>query len=133
MRGVADGAFGQGLIDFQLSISKPQAFLPAASYFRIEMEILGAGAPAAASQPLLREGLAFAENACANLFNNVSFKAGGQSVSEINSFVPQASMLRMRTSKTQAWQKSVGRTWGMNGSFLIARGSTSRWMGVGDA
>ena len=91
MRGVADGAFSAGLIDFQLSISKPQALLVGSSFFRIEAELVGAGAPAAASQPLLREGLAFADNACGNLFNSVSFKAGGQSVSEINSFVPAIS------------------------------------------
>lgn len=116
-RSVSDGNFAQGVQDFQFSISRPQAWLPAMSYFRVELELLGSGDPAAAAQPLFREQIAFAENAVGNLFTNIYCRAGGQDVSSITSFAPQASMLQMRTGKTHAWLNSVGRTWGMQGSF----------------
>ena len=116
-RAVADGQFAQGVMDYQFSISRPQGFIPSQSYFRVELELLGNGDPAAAAQPLFREQVAFAENAVGNLFSNVYMRAGGQDVSSITSFAPQASMLQMRTGKTQAWLNSVGRTWGMQGSF----------------
>jgi len=116
-RSVADSQFAQGVQDFQFSISRPQGFIPAQSYFRVELELLGNGDPAAASQPIFREQIAFAENAVGNLFSNVYMRAGGQDVSSITSFAPQASMLQARTSKTQSWLNSTGRTWGMSGSF----------------
>lgn len=116
-RNVSEGQFPQGVQDYQFSISRPQGFVPAHSYFRVQMELVGSGDPAAASQPLLREQIAFAENAVGNLWTNVFMRAGGQDVSSLTSFAPQASMIQARTGKTRAWLNSVGKTWGMSGSF----------------
>ena len=117
-RAVNDANFAQGVMDYQFSISRPQGWIPSQSYFRVELELLGAGDPAAAAQPLFREQVAFAENAVGNLISNVYVRAGGQDVSSITSFAPQASMLQMRTGKTHSWLKSTGReAWGMSGSF----------------
>ncbi len=70
-RSCAAEAFPQGTID-----SRPQGFIPSQSYFRIELEVLGQGAYAAAAQPLFSEQIALATNCAGNLFTNAYFQAG---------------------------------------------------------
>ena len=105
-RSIGNGTFSQGVIDFSWSTGQPTSWIPSKSYFRITMEIKGA---AGANQPETKESLAFADNAVSCLFNNVYFRAGGQDVSSIVNYVPQASQAKMRLQKTGAWLNSIGK------------------------
>ncbi len=117
-RSVAGAGFSQGVQDYVFSIARPSAWIPSQSYFRVEVEILGAGDPAAATQPLLGEQLAYAENAVGNAYTNCYVRAGGQDISSITQFSPQASMLAARTARSGCWQHTVGMSaWGLKGSF----------------
>lgn len=122
-RTVAGASFSQGVQDYVFSIARPQVFLPAQSYFRFELELLGAGDPnpgaaAPAAQPQLREGLALAENCVGSLYTNCFFLGGGQSVSQNVNFLAVANQVQARTGKSGSWQASVGQSaFGIEGSF----------------
>ena len=122
-RNISSGQFAAGVEDYVFSIARPQVWMPSQSYFKFELELLGAGDPnpgaaAPAAQPTLREGVAFAENAIGNMYTNVFCLAGGQSISSITNYVPQASQLMARTAKSAAWQSTVGKSaWQLEGSF----------------
>jgi hypothetical protein len=108
-KGVAGVQFIQGVQDFPFSIGYPSVWVPSRSYFRVEMELLGSGDPATATQPTLREQTAFADDAVGCLFSNVYMRGGGQDMSSITSFAPQASALKKRLNKTQPWLQSLGK------------------------
>ena len=98
--------FAQGIVDFNFQTGNPTAWIPSKSYFRISMEIRGDEGKA---QPLSTENIAFADNPVSCLFNNCYFRAGGQDVSSIVNYVPQASQAKMRLQKTGAWLSSIGK------------------------
>ena len=131
-RNISSGQFTAGVQDYVFSIARPQVWMPGQSYFKFEVELLGAGDPnvgaaAPAGVPTLREGVAFAENAIGNMYTNVFCLAGGQSISSITNYAAQASQLMARTSKSSAWQSTVGasqlgnlRALSVNGLLLFA-------------
>jgi hypothetical protein len=96
--------FSQGVQDYNFSIGGRTAWIPNRTYFRIGISLTGrAGAPTFSDQ------VAFADSVCGNLYNNVYFRAGGQDVSSIVSYVPQAQAVKNRIDKSGAWLKSVGK------------------------
>ena len=101
------GNFQAGLQDFVFSIGRPSCFIPSKSYFRVELKLTG---PDGATAPTIRQQVAFAENCVANMYNNAYFLAGGQSVSQVTNYLPQAAALEYRTSTSNAWLKSVGQS-----------------------
>jgi len=104
-KAVGGDSFTQGVQDFQINIGAPSVFKPSESYFRIACTVTQGG-----NQPSLTTGeVALADNFCASLYNQVSFRAGGQEVSSIQRYVGQADQIRTRISKTKAWQESVGK------------------------
>lgn len=107
-KAVAGDAFTQGVIDFNFQTGAPTAWIPSKSYFRIEMSILGGNLGTA--QPTISEQMAFADNAPSCLFNNVYFRAGGQDVSSIVNYVPQAQSAKCRLQKTGAWMNTTGKS-----------------------
>ena len=107
--------FAQGNQDYNFSIGNPTAWLPSKSYFRVTMSLraLGRsalGAQQVPAQPTTQDQLAFADGAIACLYNNVYFRAGGQDVSSIVNYVPQAHALKTRVMKSGAWMNSVGKS-----------------------
>ena len=58
------------------------------------------GAIIAPAQPVTGDQLAFADDAMACLYNNVYFRAGGQDVSSIVNYVPQAHALKTQVMKS---------------------------------
>jgi len=104
-RTVAGDSFPAGVMDFNVNIGNPSVFKPSESYFRIACTVT-----AGSNQPSLSSHeVALADNFCGALFNQVSFRAGGQDVSSCQRYVAQGEQLRMRLSKSYAWQKSVGK------------------------
>ena len=101
------GNFQAGLQDFVFSIGRPSCFIPSKSYFRVELKLTGSDG---ATAPTIRQQVALAENCVANMYNNAYFLAGGQSVSQVTNYLPQAAALEYRTSTSNAWLKTVGQS-----------------------
>lgn len=110
-RSVAREAFPAGLIDYDFSIGGNTAWIPSKSYFRIGVKLVGAlpndGTPAVA--PILNSDVAFANFCPGNLFDNCIFMAGGQDVSSIVNYAPQAHALKYRLKKSGAWMATTGK------------------------
>ena len=98
--------FVRGIQDYVFSIGAPNVFIPSKSYFRAEIEIKGAGG---AAIPTQAEQIALADNACASLYDNIYFRAGGQDVSSVTQYAPQAGMVKHRTTVPGAWLHTIGR------------------------
>jgi hypothetical protein len=114
--GAGNDNFNGGVIDFNWSIGGRYAWIPAKSYFRIGLSIYND--QAATTQPTPGDKIAFADDVCACLFNNIYFRAGGQDVSSIVNYVPQASILKNRVTKSGAWLRSTGSSaYGLDANF----------------
>jgi hypothetical protein len=123
-RAISGGNFQAGLQDFVFSIGRPSCFIPSKSYFRVELKLTG---PDEITAPTISNQVALAENCVANMYNNAYFLAGGQSVSQVTNYLPQAAALEYRTSTSNAWLKSVGQsafTYNPNLSSRISAVST---------
>lgn len=107
-RSVAQNAFPAGLIDFDFSIGGNTAWIPSKSYFRIGVRLLGPAADGPVA-PILNNELAFANFCPGNLFDNCIFMAGGQDVSSIVNYSPQAHALKYRLKKSGAWLATTGK------------------------
>ena len=107
-RAIGNGQFASGVQDFNFSVAHPNVWSPADSYFVVEVELLGKGDPTTAGQPKISDGVAFAEGVCNNLYSNAYVYAGGQALSSIVQYLPQAAALHRRTSYTWAHASSVG-------------------------
>ena len=106
-KGVSFDDFSRGVIDFNFSANgSTNVWIPRKSYLKITLEIKGK------LNTILRTSdcTALADDVCGGLFNNCSLKAGGQDVSAINNYVAQASILKNRYGRTNAWLKSVGKS-----------------------
>ena len=96
--------FPQGVQDYNWSVGGASLWLPKKSYFKATMRITYNGA-----QAIIQEQVAFADNVIGNLFDNIYFRGGGQDISSIVSYAPQASILRQRLTKSGAWLNSMGK------------------------
>ena len=118
-RDVTYGQFGSGLQDYVFSVGRPNVFYPSKSYMRFQVAVSGAVSAQTGSavvQPTVSQQIALAEGCIANAYNNANFLAGGQSISQINSFFPQASAVEARTSHSGAWLDKIGSyVYGYNG------------------
>jgi len=118
-RTVADDEFPRGVQDYNWSISNPTVWYPNRSYFRVDIEVLGAGDPAGNPVPKLSDQVALAEGAVNNAFVNAYFTAGGQLVSSLVNFLPQCGSVdsRYKQSSSNSWMKTVGGAFGVSGSL----------------
>jgi hypothetical protein len=104
-RPLGNGQFPDGVIDYNFNIGGKTGWIPSLSYFRVALKLKGAGGAA----PVLKDQVAMAESVCGNLFSNVYFRAGGQDVSSIVNFVPQAQAVKTRLTKSGAWLNTIGK------------------------
>lgn len=116
-RSVARDEYSKGLQDFIWSISSPSVWYPSKSYFRYSLELYGPGAPATTNQPIVADGLAFAENAVSNSIVNAYAYAGGQVVSSVVNSYPQCAAVAYRAGKTASWLANQGNTYLQNGTL----------------
>ena len=104
-RSVANGTFDRGVLDFDFSIGGKTVFIPSKTYFRIGMKLTdNAGDP-----PDIATDVAYANMAPGNLFDNCFFTAGGQTVSSIVNYAPQAHACGYRLKKSGAWLSTLGK------------------------
>ena len=104
-RNISGDEFSKGIIDFDFSIGGKTVFIPSKSYFRVGVKLTKTdGDPVSQA-----EDVAFANFCPGNLFDNVYFLAGGQTVSSIVNYAPQAHACSYRLSKSGAWLNSIGK------------------------
>lgn len=122
-RAVADANFPLGVQDYNWSIGPPLGWIPNKSYFRIALQLLrrgGGGGPVVGV-----DDLALADNVCAALFNNIYVRMGGQDVSSITNYVPQASQCKTRLDKSGAWLSNIGKSaFGCDADFASRQART---------
>jgi hypothetical protein len=105
-RAVGGSNFASGVQDFNWSIGRPKSWIPARSYFRIEIELLGKHG---ADAPDLNDQVALADNVASALYNNVYARMGGRDVSSITNYVPQAHQVKTRLDKSGSWLDTIGK------------------------
>jgi hypothetical protein len=128
---VSGNSFSKGLQEYPFSVGRPSAWIPAQSYFRLQLSLRKKTGPAEGAHTppsYLADRVAFAENVAACLYTNVTFKAGGQDVSSILAYIPQAAQLKTRLNKSLGWQKSVG-----NGCYMVESSFENRSKKVSSA
>lgn len=96
--------FSRGVIDFQYNIQSQSRLIPSLSYIKCEAEILING-----SAPTLQDKIALSEVWLSNLCESVSFYIGNKSISRVDDYVGQTSMLFYRTQRTYNWLNSIGK------------------------
>jgi hypothetical protein len=104
---VSGANFPQGLKDYKFSVGQGYGYIPSQSYFRVDLKVT-----ANDQQPIEASKIAFADSVCGNLFNNVYFQMGGQTVSSISTGLPQCEILKNRLTKSSTYNKTVGATQG---------------------
>lgn len=103
-RAVNGSNFDKGIIDFDFSIGGRSVWVPSRSYFRIGVRLTEEGkAPARAGD------VAFANFCPGNLFDNCYALAGGQNLSSIVNYAPQAHACSYRLKKSGAWLSTIGK------------------------
>jgi hypothetical protein len=101
-RSATGTAFGQGLQEFNFSVGGQKGFVPAKSYLKVRVTLQEeAKAPTA---------IAFADNPIAGAYSSAHMRIGGQDVSSITSYLPQASQVMQRLSHSGAWLDTVGKS-----------------------
>jgi len=104
-RNISGAEFDKGVIDFDFSIGGKTVWVPSKSYFRVGVELTKLD-----GTPIVKaDDVAFANYCPGNLFDNVYFLAGGQTVSSIVNYAPQAHATAYRLSKSGAWLNSIGK------------------------
>jgi hypothetical protein len=113
-RSVQGTNFSSGNQVFVWSVGSPNIFVPSESYFVIDCTVTANG-----KQPLMADELALSTDVGACLYNNAYAKVGGQDVSSVTNFLPQASIVNNRLKKTQTWTDTVGKSiHGIDPNFL---------------
>ena len=108
-RQVGGAGFPQGVQDYDFSVSGKNAWIPGYSYFRIDASLYTCNAGLTNQRvPIVGDGLSFADTFGGCLYNNAYFRAGGQDVSTITQFLPQASILKARLDRSGAWLEYLG-------------------------
>lgn len=107
--------FSNGIQDFLFSVSgSTNAFIPALSYFCIDVELQKLTAGADPRPPVLADDITLSNDVGDALYNNAFFRMGGQDVSGAQSFIPQQGALKKRIDQSGAWLYNIGR----NSSWL---------------
>ena len=95
--------FANGIQDFLFSVSgSTNAFIPALSYFCIDLELQKLTAGAAPRAPVLADDITLSNCVGDALYNNTFFRMGGQDVSTAQSFIPQQGALKRRIDQSGA-------------------------------
>ena len=102
--------FGQGVQDYNFNVGGATLWHPSKSYFKVKMKVsVGTQGTGSGPPEIFDNQIALADSVVGNLFDNVYFRGGGQDISSIVSFAPQASALRQRLTKSGAWLNSMGK------------------------
>lgn len=104
--------FPNGLKDFKFSVGQGYGFIPNLSYFRVELKLTVAD-----KKPSPTDGVTFADGPVGNMFNNIYFNMGGQTVSSATSNLGQCEIMKNRLTKAKAYNETLGKATGFIPSF----------------
>jgi hypothetical protein len=104
---IRDGEFTAGLKDFRFSVGQGYGLIPNQSYFRLELQLLCNGKPAA-TETENPAAITFADGVCGNLFKNIMFQMGGQTVSSLTNSPGQCEIVKSRLRSSKTYDESVG-------------------------
>jgi len=104
---ITDDQFATGLKDFKFSVGQGYGFIPNLSYFRVELELTVAGVA-----PIISDDVVFADGPIGNMFNNIYFNMGGQTVSSLTTGLGQCEVLKNRLTKSKAYNDTIGKATG---------------------
>ena len=105
--------FPKGVKDFKFSIATGYGFIPIQTYFKCDLSIYSDALGTVL--PVTNDNIAYADNVCGNLWNNIYFNAAGTPISQnINNF-PQCDILKNRLRKSLPYNKSIGEVQGLAG------------------
>ena len=113
---ISGADFVKGVKDFKFSVAQGYAWIPNQSYFRITLKLTVGGA-----SPTVADTVCFSDNVCGNLWNNIYFNMGGQSVSQIVNGAPQIDILKNRLTKSRPYMNSIGEIQGLSGHWFDRR------------
>jgi hypothetical protein len=102
---ITGAQFATGLKDFKFSVGQGYGFIPNLSYFRVELKLTVAGVKPAAN-------VVFADGCVGNMFNNIYFNMGGQTVSSCTTSLGQVEVLKNRLTKSKAYNDTIGHVTG---------------------
>lgn len=115
-RSVNGANFSSGNQNYVFSIGAPNIFVPKESYFIIDATLTYEG-----RQPTMNDEIAFSLDAGACMYDNAYVKVGGQDVSSVTNFLPQASIVKHRLSDPKHLRDSVGASVSMLNPFFRDR------------
>ena len=104
---ISQDQFATGLKDFKFSVGSGYGFIPNQSYFTVELKMTYAG-----DKPIAANSVAFADGCIGNMFNNIYFNIGGQTVSSLTTGVGQCEVLKNRLTKSKAYNETLGQSTG---------------------
>lgn len=136
-----EGDFARGTQNFRFNVGHPNAWIPAKSYFKVDMTltegaeskteidprtvITGPGGYAGDNFSGKPRDVALAENAVSCLYKSCQMTIGGRPVS-FASDLPQIQQVKTRLSTTHEWQESVGKaSFGLGSDFVTRLAETA--------
>jgi hypothetical protein len=116
---VSGAEFAKGLQRYEFHVDNTSRWVPSKSFFRVEYTITASDLTGAVDLdvPKSNQYTAPAELMPSILYESAACVAGGSTISQIMSNVPQAAMLRARLHKSAAWQKTSGKVFGLEPSL----------------
>lgn len=107
-RQISKATFNSGSIDYFMSVSGNQRWVPSKSFFLADVVLSTDDAKAPPPDFGDAKSFCLAENAIANLISNIYCYAGNVSISDAQNYIGQMGMLQYRLNKTQDWFNSIG-------------------------
>jgi hypothetical protein len=116
-RSVVGDAFPNGTINFRFSTNGSRWWLPDRTYIRMRCRLSKVNG----NRLELTDGVAPNMDMMANLFQSAEFRIAGKTVSRVSDFLPQVDAIQTRTTKSDAWIKTVGNSVNWWDSHMHAR------------
>jgi hypothetical protein len=103
-KSVEGTSFSSGQQVYRFNVSGSTHWVPSKSYFTFRVAFTDAGGGR------LSENISIAPNmgAIANLYSSIELRMGGKVIQRISQFLSQIDSLIHRTTKSEAWLKSIG-------------------------
>lgn len=117
-RSISAETFGAGTQDFNFNVGVPERIIPNKCYFRVRMTLeVSRNAGVSWRAPLVEDGYAFAEHPLDCSYNSCEVKLASQPISDQMNFMGQAAAYKCRTTTSDAWDETLGKSVFYNGTY----------------
>ena len=108
-KAVTGDQFSKGLQRFRFDASGNTWFVPSMSYFRLRCSLSRVREDGGEPLPVLANGdVAPNMGLAANLFKSMEVQLNGETLERVSERLPQIDALKVRTTNTGAWLRSIG-------------------------